>query len=264
MVSRGLVAFLGGAATKQSEILDEQRKLKQEEERQRVLLRLREEAERRNAEHVDSLTRGRVSDKFSGVNGDEFIYRNNDGVETSRRALSPEEIKARDDAASKEQWERDYKERELALRGRALDVSAANSRRAAAARGGSDDGDGKTGGASLDTFTDLIMSTYSEEIKDLSAKGVPRVDIRAQARQVASAALSNAGTTGEVPSLGSIEDHFTNTLRSMYADVEERKYNNGRTSRDELKAPTTYTHIHGTSSDRTTPVRTIRNFPSRD
>lgn len=139
MASRGLVAFLGGAATKQSEILDEQRKLKQEEERQRLLLQLREEAEIRAANHADSLARKRTDRNLSGVDGDYFVYRDNDGNETHRRSLTPDEIAAREAAKDDKAWDRDYKERQLALTRRAQDISDANSRRAAAsrARGGS-------------------------------------------------------------------------------------------------------------------------------
>lgn len=223
MASRGLVAFLGGAATKQSEILDEQRKLKQEEERQRLLLRLREEAERRNAEHVDSLTRGRVSDKFSGVNGDEYIYRNNDGVETSRRALSPEEIKARDDAASKEQWERDYKERQLALQRRGQDINAANSRRAAAGRGG------ETADPSAKSierqFLDALMEQESDVIGDLTKnRNVPLTEIKHMGLETVMSAMSRADVSGEFDEQEMSNDFF-NRLRRSYGNVTDPKYN---------------------------------------
>lgn len=259
MASRGLVAFLGGAATKQSEILDEQRKLKQEEERQRLLLQLREEAEIRSANHADSLARKRTDRNLSGVDGDYFVYRDNDGNETHRRALTPDEIAAREAAKDDRAWERDYKERQLALQRRGQDISAANSRRSAAARSGSgsSEGDSTAQGGDLERFSNLLLETYEEDIKDLASKGVPRAEIRSQARQVASAALSNMEVTGELPSFTSIEDHFNSTLRSMYSDVEERKYNNGRTSRESRPRPSTYTHVNSRGAN-TVP------YPTRD
>lgn len=143
MASRGLVAFLQGGAKKASEILDEQRKNAQEQSRQELLMRLREESALRVAEAQDKLARKRTDRNFSGPDGDYYVYRDSDGNETHRRDLTADEKAARAAAADKEAWDRDYKERELALRSRGLDISAANSRRAAAARGrgGDDDAD---------------------------------------------------------------------------------------------------------------------------
>lgn len=135
MASRGLVAFLGGAATKQASILDEQRKLKQTEERERLLIKLREQSAIRTAEAAEKLQRSRVSATFSGADADEFVYRDAEGREASRRALTADEKASRAAAADKEAWDRDYKERQLALQRRGQDISAANSRRAAAGRG---------------------------------------------------------------------------------------------------------------------------------
>lgn len=261
MAARGLVAFLGGAATKQASILDEQRKLKQTEERERLLIELREQSALRAAEAAEKLQRSRVSATFSGADADEFVYRDAEGRETSRRALTAAEKAARAAAADKEAWDRDYKERELALRGRALDVSAANSRRAAAGRSSSND-TSEGSGTPLDTFTNLLLETYEDDIKDLASKGVPRVEIRAQARQVASAALSNLDTTGEAPSISSIEDHFNNTLRNMYAAIEDKKYSGGATPRSELRSPDTYTHVTGTPGNPTKPASATVRYPA--
>lgn len=223
MASRGLVAFLGGAATKQASILDEQRKLKQTEERERLLIELREQSALRAAEAAEKLQRSRVSATFSGADADEFVYRDAEGRETSRRALTAAEKAARAAAADKEAWDRDYKERELALRGRELDISAANSRRAAAGRGG------ETADPSAKSierqFLDALMEQESDVIGDLTKnRNVPLTEIKHMGLETVMSALSRADVSGEFDEQEMSNDFF-NRLRRSYGNVTDPKYN---------------------------------------
>lgn len=225
MASRGLVAFLGGAATKQSEILDEQRKLKQEEERQRLLLQLREEAEIRAANHADSLARKRTDRNLSGVDGDYFVYRDNDGNETHRRALTPDEIAAREAAKDDKAWDRDYKERQLALQRRGQDISAENSRRSAAARGGRGEDDSETRPASLESqFVDALMAGEADVIGDLTKnRNIPLAEIKHMALETVMSATSRADVKGGYDEREMANDFF-NRLRRSQNNVADPKY----------------------------------------
>lgn len=223
MASRGLVAFLGGAAEKQSSILDEQRKLKQEEERQRLLLKLREEAEIRAANHADKLARNRTDRNLSGVDGDFYVYRNNDGYETHRRSLTPDEIAEREAAKDDKAWERDYRERQLALQRRGQDISAANARARGSGRAGEDD--------EMDrprSLEDQLVAALMEEEKDVigdltKSRNVPLAEIKHMALETVMSATSRADVTGGF-SEREMKNDFFNRLRRSQNNVADPKY----------------------------------------
>lgn len=243
MAARGLVAFLGGAATKQSEILDEQRRLKQEEERQRLLLRLREEAEIRAANHADKLARKRTDRNFSGPDGDYYIYRDNDGNETHRRELTADEKAARAAAADAAAWERDYKERQLALQRRGQDISAANSRRAAASRGRDGDEDSARPKSLEDQMVESLMASESDIIADYTkSRDIPLAEIKHMALETVMSATSRADTLGSFDEQEMRNDFF-NRMRRNYNNVTDPKYNNRRPVDEPSRSPSTYTHV---------------------
>lgn len=206
MASRGLVAFLGGAAEKQSSILDEQRKLKQEEERQRLLLKLREEAEIRAANHADKLARNRTDRNLSGVDGDFYVYRNNDGYETHRRSLTPDEIAAREAAKDDKAWERDYKERQLALQRRGQDISAANARVRSSGRAGEgEDGDDDIYGDLSKLVYDKTSKSIDELVTNMEG-GVSRATIDSSIDGMIANAIEGFRKTGSLDSAGLVNN----------------------------------------------------------
>lgn len=224
MASRGLVAFLQGGAKKASEILDEQRKNAQEQSRQELLMRLREESELRVAEAQDKMARKRTDRNFSGPDGDYYVYRDNDGNETHRRDLTADEKAARAAAADKEAWERDYKERELALRGRALDVSVANSRRAAAARGGSDAEESAAPKSLEEQMVESLMASESDVIADYTkSRDIPLAEIKHMALETVMSATSHADVKGSFDEREMRNDFF-NRMRRGYGNVTDPKY----------------------------------------
>lgn len=249
MASRGLVAFLGGAAAKGSSILDEQRKAKMEEERQRLLLTLREESETRMAEKAEARARTRTDSNFSGVDGDEYVYRDTDGNETRRRPLTEDEKAARAAAADEKAWDRDYKERQLALQRRGQDISAANAR-ARSSRGDGDDED-TTSKSLEDVMVESLMDRYQAEIKDYAEKkGIPRAEFRAMALETVMSAESRAAVTGAYNSR-EMSDDFFKRMRESYDNLEEPGWRSGTTRRSDTTTPSSYTHV---SSRGTTTV----------
>lgn len=182
---------------------DEERKARQA----KLLEELRMSTEKQLATFRDKMERARVDKDFSGAEGEEFVYRNKDGSETSRRGLSATEIEARDfqrterankiRAADQEIKASDAGIRQgderLALTRRGQDMDAAQSReRNSIARMAADSktSAGDTSDVSATSIGYQLTDLNNSAVEQAMKAGVPREEIQRMAQIVAAGSLA--------------------------------------------------------------------------
>jgi len=92
--AQGIAAFTKGFADDQVNQINEQRRMDMEMRKAELLEKLRAETEERMLKMRDKIEANRTSVELSGTDGNDMIYRNRDGAEKSRRALTDSEREA--------------------------------------------------------------------------------------------------------------------------------------------------------------------------
>lgn len=208
---------------------EEDRKMRQA----KMLEELRVSTEEKLAKFRDKMERARVDKDFSGAEGDEMVYRNKDGQETSRRALTPTEIEARDfqrnerdlkirsgeqDIKASEAGIRQGDER-LALTRRGQDMDAAQSRErnsiARAAASSKDSDSGGMGDVSATSIGYQLTDLNNSAVEQAMKSGVPREEIQRMAQLVAAGSLARGDKNVE-----SMNNKFLRGLAELRKGIE--------------------------------------------
>lgn len=125
--------FVKGFADDQLRQIDMQREEDSAMRKAKLLEDLRASTEERLATFRDKLTASRTSNELSGPEGDEYIYRDADGNEKSRRALTSAEKEARDRARRKDDL--DNSKSEASIRASDASIRQGDERNALTRRG---------------------------------------------------------------------------------------------------------------------------------
>lgn len=225
----GLAAFGKGAADYTVNAIEDQRKAEMELKKAKMLEELRANTEERLAEFREKMQRTRTDKDMSGLEGDEFVLRDAEGKEKSRRAATADEKEARQrvrdqadldkrkgeasirasDASIRQGDERNA----LTRRGQDLDYAAARERNAISKMGAVSDGD-LMGNSS--TAIGYKLTGMNKSIVDNAVKGgVPAERIQ----QLASIVVSRALARGE-KNLDQINSDFLDGLTELRRGVE--------------------------------------------
>lgn len=124
----------------------------------------------------------KAADKnFSGVEGEDFVYRNSDTTELSRRKANQDELWATQEGKAKfdadQQWRKDQladKERD-----RAASLRAASMR--SSGRGGADDDDSPSGPVTAYDQADMLLASASDMVDQYAAEGYDVAALRSGA-----------------------------------------------------------------------------------
>lgn len=217
-LDRALAGFVGGVA----DYGLDQLKSRQDEEREvrkaKLLEDLRASTAERLASFEDKLRQQRGDKQFSGAEGDEFIVRNDRGVEVNRRALTAEEKKVRDLSLKSDELGVRNIESQIASRARddarqdrvAASTIAANSR-----RGSEDGGDSPSGAVNDSNVANELFFRYKDEVTETVNSG----NISRGALRAAAVDLAANSRTGQEAEQKFIE--FMNRYRSGRAKTEQ-------------------------------------------
>lgn len=225
----GLAAFGKGAADYTVNSIEDQRKADMEMKKAKLLAELQAATEERLAQFRESLLRNRTDKDLSGAEGDEMVYRDAEGAEKSRRALTADEKEARQRGRDKADLEKRQGEASirasdasirqgdernaLTRRGQDLDYSAAMARTSLSKIGSVDDND-LMGNSS--TGIGYKLTGMNKSIVDNAVKsGVPAERIQ----QLASIVVSRALAKGE-RNLDKINSDFLDGLTALRDGIE--------------------------------------------
>lgn len=233
MASRGLIAFIGGAANKGSEILDRQEQQRRDEEKAKLLAQLQLDTSKILAEFQEKIASRRGDAKMSGTDGTDFITRNANGEELGRRALTSTELEDRETSRQKAsldmestRGEIDYRRgmlRETERSNRAQEGLAAARIAAARDSASSSSSSSSTDGMSTSNLiTNQLLEQFQAEVEDASKKGIPLSYIRSVAQNVADAALSRADVNGTL-NADDIRNNFLKSLNAAYSGKSEER-----------------------------------------
>lgn len=225
----GLASFAKGASDYTVDSIRDQQKADQEIKKMKLLEDLRVATEERMATFRENLARGRADKDLSGLEGDEFVMRDAEGKEKSRRAATADEKEARQrgrdkDDLSKRQGEASIRQSEasirqgdernaLSRRGQDLDFQAAMARTAASGRGGSGGSDISDQGlqGTSSSAIGYKLTGMNKSIVDNAVKGgIPAERVQ----QLASIVVSRALARGE-KNLDVINSDFLDGLTEL-------------------------------------------------
>lgn len=230
--AEGLAGFAKGAADYTVDSIRDQQKAEQEIKKMKLLEELRVATEERMSTFRENLLRNRADKDLSGLEGDEFVMRDAEGKEKSRRAATADEKEARQrardkDDLSKRQGEASIRQSEasirqgdernaLSRRGQDLDFQAAMARNAASGRGGGGDITDQGLQGTSSSAIGYKLTGMNKSIVDNAVKGgIPAERVQ----QLASIVVSRALARGE-KNLDVINSDFLDGLTELRRGVD--------------------------------------------